>query len=52
MVKPQNLRPPVHPGEVLREHFMRALGLALTGPAPFSRVSEAALAVPFPAKVA
>ncbi|HEX5482277.1 MAG TPA: HigA family addiction module antitoxin [Terriglobia bacterium] len=29
MSKPENLLPPVHPGEILREDFMKPLGLTV-----------------------
>jgi plasmid maintenance system antidote protein VapI len=30
MSKPETLMPPVHPGEILREDFMKPLGLSIT----------------------
>ncbi len=45
MSKPQTLMPPVHPGEVLREDFMKPLGLstnklALDLHVPATRIGE------------
>jgi addiction module HigA family antidote len=45
MNKPDNLLPPVHPGEVLREDFMRPLGLTINRLAlelhvPATRIGE------------
>jgi addiction module HigA family antidote len=45
MSKPDNLLPPVHPGEVLREDFMKPLGLTINRLAlelhvPATRIGE------------
>jgi addiction module HigA family antidote len=45
MKQPENLLPPVHPGEVLREDFMKPLGLSINKLAlelhvPATRIGE------------
>jgi addiction module HigA family antidote len=45
MSKPEKLMPPVHPGEILREDFMRPLGLSINKLAlelhvPATRIGE------------